>query len=300
MQIPPESQGKRLDKYLSEDLALFPRSQIESRKCRVFAQGKLQKPGLKLKGLEIFTIIYEDLPEVSYEGEDLPLSIIYEDSRVVVLNKARGMVVHPAQGNHQGTLVQGLLFHCRGLKDAFPDQPLRPGIVHRLDKETTGLIIAAKDPQTLEYLGMQFRKKTTKKIYWAVLKGHLPEKEGEIEGFLTRDPGNRKKFMIHGSLGKKSHTKYRVLAVKGNYTWVELSPLTGRTHQLRVHMASQGCPILGDGVYGRKDKNFPQAPLMLHALSLQIQLPEGGETQFRAEVPRDFLSILRTLGWNLF
>lgn len=301
VQVPAEAAGKRLDRFLTEDLALFPRSQRETRHCQITMKGRVQKPGMKLKGGEELRITWEDLPEASYEGEDIPLDIIFEDDKVVVVNKARGMVVHPAQGNHSGTLVQGLLHHCRGLKEAFPDQPLRPGIVHRLDKETTGVLIAAKTPEYLEELSQQFRKKTTRKIYWAVVKNCPPAPEGEVENFLTRDPGNRKRFMVHGSLGKRSHSRYRILRKKGNYTLLELSPLTGRTHQLRVHMASLGCPILGDPVYGGKDRKLPAAPLMLHALSLEIRLPGEGEPHtFRAEVPADFLAILRGLGLGSF
>jgi 23S rRNA pseudouridine1911/1915/1917 synthase len=227
------------------------------------------------------------------------LDILYEDSRVVVLNKPRGMVVHPGSGVRSGTLVQGLLAHAREIAVNFPKEPVRPGIVHRLDKDTSGVIITAKDPESLEYLACQFRGRAVRKVYLAIVKGMPPQLRGTIRGHILRDPRHRKRFVHAETGGKPAETLYKVLSSRDGYSFVVLKPKTGRTHQLRVHMKSVGCPILGDPVYGRKDQSFSQAGLMLHAYSLSLVLPgENQERTFRAPIPPEFSGQMECLAFR--
>ena len=195
--VPELSEPCRLDKYLADTLGLFPRTQYERRKVGVVLGGKSMKPSLRLVGGEALSVEWEDLPEARFGAEDIPLDVIYEDSAVVVVNKPRGMVVHPAHGNWSGTLVQGLLHRVKELADNFEDEEgseVRPGIVHRLDKDTSGVLITAKTPEALEFLSAQFRDRSTEKTYYAVLKGSPKKDSGTIEGWLGRDPRNRQRF----------------------------------------------------------------------------------------------------------
>jgi len=292
----------RLDKYVSDTLGLFPRSQYDRRNVEVLMDGKVLKPSLKLEGGESLSVLWEDLPENRFEAEDIPLDILYEDEAVVVVNKPRGMVVHPAHGNWSGTLVQALLFRVKELADNFEEEDgseIRPGIVHRLDKDTSGVLITAKTPEALEFLAAQFRARSTVKTYYAVLKGTLKVASGTIEGWLGRDPKNRQRFAAVGaSQGKPAVTAWSVIARVPGYTMVQFRPHTGRTHQLRVHSLVLGTPILGDPIYARIDPKCPDAPLMLHAAQLLIELPGGkGRIDLRAPLPPDFQKVLSDLGF---
>ncbi len=298
-QVPALDEPARLDKYASEVLALFPRSQYDRRKVEAVADGKAAKPSLKLSGGETLLLSWDDLPEPSFGAEDIPLDVLFEDEQVLVVNKPRGMVVHPAHGNWSGTLAQGLLHRIQNLAEAFEDEDeVRPGIVHRLDKDTTGIIITAKTPTALEFLAGQFRERTTEKTYVAVLKGRLKTAAGTVEGYLGRDPRNRQRFAAVGpSQGKPAITEWTVLAETSGYTLVKFRPHTGRTHQLRVHSVVLGCPILGDPIYARTDVRAPEAPLMLHAARLAITLPSGDRHTFSAPLPDDFRTVLDVLGF---
>ena len=217
-----------------------------------------------------------------------------------MIDKPQGLVVHPGSGNRSGTLVNAVLFHSRQLAEGFPPEDPRPGIVHRLDKETSGVIIVAKSPAAHHFLAGQFQERTVRKRYIAVVQGRLPSDNGRIETRLARDPRDRKRFACVLSGGKLAVTRYRVLrtfaAGRDVYTYVLLAPRTGRTHQLRLHMRHVGCPILGDSLYGRHDARFPGASLSLHARSLAIRLPGENTTRmFSAPVPPRFRSLLTEL-----
>ena len=278
--------GVRLDRFLSEGLELFTRSQIAHHAVEVSVNGKPSKLSRKVSARDRLEISYTTPEPVSYAPEPVDLNIIFEDANVVVLNKPLGIVVHPAAGNHTGTLVQGLLHHCKEMGGLFGDEVVRPGIVHRLDKDTSGVLIAAKHPRAQEFLAAQFRRKKTEKKYYALIKGSFARAGGEIETFLVRDRKNRKRFVVSDSEGKQAKTVYRSLKRWDRYSFVSLSPITGRTHQLRVHMKHLGHPIVGDPTYGRKDNALPDAELMLHAYSLKIRLPGEQEPRtFRAPLP---------------
>ncbi|MDC7235268.1 MAG: RluA family pseudouridine synthase [Spirochaetales bacterium] len=283
VELPP-GEAVRADRYIS-GLDIMKRSQFESHKLQAFLGGKEIKLSRKLKNGDVLEISWERPDEPDYEPEKMDLDIVFENDEVLVINKKQGVVVHPGAGNHRGTLVQGLLYYNQQLGNHFQNDPLRPGIVHRLDKDTSGLIITAKNPESLEALAEQFRQRTTEKYYLAIVKGRLPRRHGDIETFITRDEKNRKKFKVHDSKGKEAVTRYTVLKAWERYSLVQLKIETGRTHQIRVHMLSMGCPILGDSIYARKDNVVGDVGLMLHSWKLGIVLP--GETEMRHfEAPR--------------
>ena len=277
---------QRLDKYLAEGLGICPRNQLQQRGRDFLLNGREAKPSRRVKIGDRIAFVLDDPPKSHLEAEDIGLDILYEDDQVLVVNKAQGMVVHPGAGNRQGTLANALLFHVDGLKAG--DE--RPGIVHRLDKETSGIIITAKNDEALEYLSAQFREKTTEKAYLAVVVGGPEEKEGRISTCIGRSKRDRKRFDVLKGRGKPALTRYRVLARYDGYSFLLLRPETGRTHQLRVHMRHLGCPIAGDPLYGlRRD---PTPSLMLHAYTLRIRLPGGESRSFRAPMPRRFKTML--------
>jgi 23S rRNA pseudouridine1911/1915/1917 synthase len=281
----------RLDRYVSENMCLFSRSQIKARGLKAKINGKNVKLSHFVKQDSILELAWEDSAPVNIIPEDIPLDIIYEDERCVVINKTQGMVVHPGAGNRQGTMANALCY--RRHKNLTED--LRPGIVHRLDKETSGVIIASYDDEIHAFLSQQFKTRKTIKTYIAIVYGTLKEKIGRIETFIARDSKNRKRFTVSSS-GKTAITFYRVIKTWKNYSLVLLRPRTGRTHQLRVHMRYLGNPILGDSVYGYEDKLFPCVKLMLHSKSLKITLPGKNEADiFTSPVPGRFLIIIKKL-----
>ncbi len=313
----PVPEGLRLDVFISETMGLFSRSQVKSRVTEVRVNGKSVRLSRKLKAGDVVAVDYTHAPPISAEPENIPLDVIFENDDVVVVNKPQGMVVHPGSGNSTGTLVNALLFHCAGLSAAFGAEEIRPGIVHRLDKETSGVIIMAKNPRAHELLSAQFKARKTRKLYAAILQGGLKEPRGRLETMIVRDTAHRKRFACSAVRGRHSVTLWKVVrtysgappaapeaavsaasAASGKrpprlYTLVMLSPKTGRTHQLRVHMRHLSAPVLGDELYGRPDPLFPQARLMLHAKSLTILLPgEERPRTFRAPLPGRFREIL--------
>jgi 23S rRNA pseudouridine1911/1915/1917 synthase len=302
----PSHAGVRVDVFLSEVMGLFSRSQVRSRVVEVRVNGATARLSRKLKAGDAVAVDFNDPPPLNAQPEDIPLAILFENQDVIVLDKPQGMVVHPGSGNHRGTLVNALLHHCAGLESRFGPGDPRPGIVHRLDKETSGVIIAAKNPEAHAYLAAQFKSRGTRKRYLAVLAGCPRPLSGTVETRISRDPRHRILFAVTRTGGKPAVTRYAVLrsytrpgsaaGAAPAYCLVSLGPRTGRTHQLRVHMRSLKTPILGDPLYGRKDPLFPAATLMLHAHRLTITLP--GETEartFTAPLPQRFRKVLRSL-----
>jgi 23S rRNA pseudouridine1911/1915/1917 synthase len=287
--------GLRLDRYVSEILRLLSRSQIKARCLSAKINGKPVKLSRPVKQGDILELRWEDEPVQYLIPQDIPLNIVYEDKRCVVVNKAQGMVVHPGAGNRQGTLANALYFR-RLKKNENPAAGLRPGIVHRLDKETSGIIIAAYDDEAHAFLAQQFKDRRVIKKYAAIICGTPKEKKGRIETFIARDSKDRKRFTVSNA-GKTAVTFYKIIKSWQNYSLVMLRPRTGRTHQLRVHLKYIGHPILGDPVYSSTDKNFPKSALMLHSKTLAIILP--GETErrvFSSSLPERFAEVIAGLG----
>ena len=286
--------GLRVDRYVSDVLGVCSRSQLKQREVEVSINGKPAKLSRQVKGGDSLTVRYSPPEPSAIEPEPVTLDILYEDNDVIVINKPAGMVVHPAQGNRHGTLMQGLLYYVAGLQSAYDAHALadRPGIVHRLDKDTSGVIVTAKSPAAHEFLAKQFRLRRTVKIYLAVVKGGPRSRVGNVEATLSRDPDNRKRFAVTAGKGKPSLTRYRVLARNQEHALLRLRPETGRTHQLRVHMKHIGCPILGDPLYSRQGGASSNTGLMLHAFRLTIEIPDGSTHTFTAPLPERFMDFL--------
>ena len=239
------------------------------------------------------TIPEPEEPEIL--PENIPLDILYEDSDVILINKPKNMVVHPAAGHYTGTLVNALMYHCRGDLSGI-NGVLRPGIVHRIDKDTTGVLIVCKNDRAHNALAEQLKEHSITRKYRAIVCGNLKEDEGTVDAPLGRHPQDRKKMAIVRSGGKRAVTHYRVLERFGNDTYIECQLETGRTHQIRVHMASLGHPLLGDEIYGRAKSPFKLEGQTLHAMVLGFIHPTTGEyMEFEAPLPEYFEKLLEKL-----
>ena len=283
----------RIDKYISDYLKILTRSQLKARDAKVYINGKEVKLSKTVKSNDSIDIEYDSAPEIDIKPEKIDLDIIYEDENIAIINKAQGMVVHPAAGNSGGTLVNAFLYHFGDADFEKDDDDRRPGIVHRLDKDTSGVIITAKNSAAHEFLSHQFRKKRVKKKYLAIVKGKMQMREGVIETNLARDRNNRKKFSVVIGKGKTALTHFRVLKEFEDTSLVSLEPETGRTHQLRVHMQHCGCPILGDPLYSRKIAKYGEITMMLHAHVLIIEIPVYGIKKFHAPIPERFKKFIK-------
>ena len=300
--------GERLDKYVSNLPDGLNRSKLKSGVTEILVNGKKAKLSQKIKGRDVIDIQWEDNIPDNIEPQDIPLEIVYEDNDVTVVSKAQGMVTHPACGNWDGTLVNALLYHwgreaIGQIKEGDTQEILqrrRPGIVHRLDKDTSGIIITAKNPEAEEWLHNQFMNHNSLlKEYICIVCGKPKENAGVIKTQIIRDPKNRKRFkaVTDTTEGKTAVSIYHVIATYGNYSLVRVRIKTGRTHQIRVHMKYLNCPILGDVIYNsKKDKKFPDATLMLHSYKMKIRLPGKTEyTSFRTKTPERFLEVEKKL-----
>lgn len=292
--------SQRLDTYVSKNLESFSRSRLKNGVEKILLNDKIAKLSAKVNNGDKIYIQWQDPIPEALIPENIPLEILYEDENVTVVNKKQGMVTHPACGNWSGTLVHALLYHW-GMTESKLDEKSgnhRRGIVHRLDKDTSGIIICAKNFNSEEWLQNQFKDRRVKKEYIAIVKGIPKEKSGSVKINMIRDSKNRKKFTTtdDSSKGKFSHTVYRCIATYGNYSLMKLKLKTGRTHQIRVHMKYLGCPILGDPIYGTKDSLFDSATLMLHSKTLGIRLPQNEDfTTFDSSVPIRFKKVMQKL-----
>lgn len=289
--------GERLDVFLVRQQPDFSRAHVQKllRDGGALVDGRARKANYKLNGNEIITLTIPEAEPVEIKAEDIPLDILYEDEDIIVVNKARGMVVHPASGVNTGTLVNALLFHCHDLSGI--NGEIRPGIVHRLDKDTSGVMVCAKNDKAHINLAEQIRTKSAHRIYQAVVHGNIKEEAGIIKGDIGRHLTDRKKMAIVQENGKSAVTHFKVLERFGDYTLVECQLETGRTHQIRVHMTSIGHPLVNDPKYGpRKTTPFAIAGQALHSLLLTLRHPStGAEMQFEAPLPEDMEKILTAL-----
>lgn len=300
------SESCRLDQYVASVSAEMNRSKLKTCCQELLLNDKDAKLSSKVKANDVIDIFYEENVPDNIEPENIPLRIVYEDDDVTVVNKPQGMVTHPAAGNWNGTLVNALLFHwgqsaIPQRKDAGENQILklrRPGIVHRLDKDTSGLIITAKNRNTEEWLGSQFKERHVQKEYICIVHGKPPAASGDVRTQIIRDKKNRQRFkaVTATSEGKFARTLYHCIACYGPYSVIRVRIKTGRTHQIRVHMKYLGCPILGDSIYGKPDSLFPDAKLMLHSRQMIIKTSsEKKYRRFTAAVPFRFMETIRIL-----
>lgn len=303
------AKAERLDKYIANLSKGMNRSKLKSGVVEILVNGKAQKVSYKVKAGDQIDIQWEENVPDNIEPQDIPLDIIYEDENVCVVNKRQGMVTHPACGNWDGTLVNALLYHwgrqaIKEIKEgeASADKILanrRPGIVHRLDKETSGIIITAKNRDTEEYLAGLFRDhRKIKKEYICICMGRPQHQHGVVKTQIVRDLRDRKKFRaaVDTEEGKYAETHYSCIACYGEYSLMRVRIVTGRTHQIRVHMKYLNCPILGDGVYSKTDRKFPNATLMLNAHKLTIKLPGASSySEFKNKTPERFREIMKVL-----
>lgn len=295
--VSPEEAGVRIDKYLAEQLPDITRSYLQKllKDGSVQMNGKPVKTSTKTAAGAVIGLTIPEPEEPEILPEDIPLDILYEDSDVILINKPKNMVVHPAAGHYTGTLVNALMYHCKGDLSGI-NGVLRPGIVHRIDKDTTGVLIVCKNDKAHNALAEQLKEHSITRKYRAIVCGNLKEDEGTVDAPLGRHPQDRKKMAIVRTGGKRAVTHYRVLERFGNYTYIECQLETGRTHQIRVHMASLGHPLLGDEVYGRVKSPFKLEGQTLHAMVLGFIHPTTGEyMEFEAPLPEYFEKLLEKL-----
>ncbi|GJM43037.1 MAG: putative RNA pseudouridine synthase [Ardenticatenaceae bacterium] len=303
-----DAPGKRLDKVLTEQLPDLSRTQIQRllKEEQILVNGRTAKANQKLEGGEVVTITLPEPEETELIPEDIPLDIQYEDEDMLIINKAAGMVVHPAVGHASGTLVNAVLFHCPNLPDIGGEK--RPGIVHRLDKETSGLIAVAKNEAALRHLQAQFKARTVGKQYLALVEGQVQPPSALIDAPIGRNPQQRKKMAVipygrhFGIAQRKSsrirpaQTQYDTITAYDDHTLLRCELHTGRTHQIRVHLAYIGYPIVGDKVYGRRKQSIRLKRHFLHAAVLRVKRPsDNEELTLHAELPPELEAVLQTL-----
>lgn len=289
--------GMRLDVFLTTRLTGQSRSFLQSliKEGKVKVDGLTVKANYRLKEGQHIEILMAPPEKISIEPEDIELDIIYQDNDIAVINKPQGMVVHPAPGNYSGTLVNALLYHCDNLSGI--NGKIRPGIVHRLDKDTSGLIVIAKNDQAHRNLARQIADKSMTRVYWAIVDNNIKEDQGTIDAPIKRHPIHRKKMAVLSGPGSRNAiTHFRVLDRFGEYTLVEARLETGRTHQIRVHMSFIQHPIVGDQVYGARKQKFDLKGQALHAIMLGFVHPTKDEyMEFRAPLPEYFTKLLEKL-----
>ncbi len=301
VRIEADATGIRIDVFLAEKLDGVSRSGIQKlieTGC-VTLDGACVKKNHKTTAGEVFDVVIADPVEVDIAAQDIPLDVVYEDGDVIVVNKPRGMVVHPAPGHPDGTLVNALMHHCGDSLSGINGK-IRPGIVHRIDKDTSGLVIAAKNDAAHASLASQLKDHTLSRVYEAVVCGRLREDSGTINAPIGRHPTDRKRQTVTESSSREAITHYEVLGRYNGYTHIRCRLETGRTHQIRVHMAHIGHPILGDLVYGRKKPEKGLSGQCLHARTLRFVHPSTGESmEVTSDLPDYFKEVLSRLGSEL-
>ncbi|CCO07217.1 RluA family pseudouridine synthase [Desulforamulus hydrothermalis] len=297
--IKPEHAKTRLDVFLAGVCQDISRSYIQKLidEAMVTVDDRPVKANHKLKAGEKVCLIVPPAAELKVEPENIPLDIYYEDSHLIVVNKPRGMVVHPADGTVSGTLVNALLYHCQDLSGI--NGVMRPGIVHRLDKDTSGLLMVAKNDNAHQALAQQLKDRTVTRRYLALVHNNLKEEQGTVNAPIGRDPRDRQKMAVIERNSKPAVTHYRVVERFGRYTLIECRLETGRTHQIRVHMSYLGFPLVGDPKYGPSKPHFNLDGQLLHAMVLGFRHPVSDTyLEFTAPLPRVFADVLQYLREN--
>ena len=289
---------QRLDRFLTDGLPDFSRARLQAliKDGMVSLDGKpaLKSSQLLERPVEVVVVIPPPVPS-SLQPETIPLDVIFENHDLLVVNKPAGMVVHPAAGHYSGTLVNAALGYAPEMEGIGGEQ--RPGVVHRLDKNTSGLILLAKNERAHRWLQEQFRLRKVEKSYMALVDGHPPTPNGRVEATIGRDPQHRKHMaIVPPAKGREAISEYHTLESFAQHTLLEVHLLTGRTHQIRLHLAFLGCPIVGDTIYGRRHASLPLARHFLHAARLAIRLPaEKNIRSFSAPLPPELAGVLEDL-----
>ncbi|GLX68285.1 RluA family pseudouridine synthase [Paenibacillus glycanilyticus] len=297
-EVLPEQAGERIDKFVTDSLNedSISRTQVQEwiKSGAVHVNQNAVKPNYKLSSGDQVAIRIPEPEDAPIVAENIPLDIVYEDSDVIVINKPRGMVVHPAPGHSSGTVVNALMYHCKDLSGI--NGVLRPGIVHRIDKDTSGLLMAAKNDLAHVSLAQQLKDHTVSRKYIALVHGNLPHDQGTIDAPIGRDQNDRKMFTVTDRNSKHAVTHFSVLErIADDYTIVELQLETGRTHQIRVHLKYIGYPLAGDPMYGR-NKTVALKGQALHAALLGFKHPRTGEfLEFEAPIPADMEHVINSL-----
>ena len=292
-----EKGGERIDKYLSEQLEDMTRSHIQKliKENMVRVNGMAVKSNFKLSASDQIEVEIPELKEPDILPENIPLDILYEDQDILVVNKPKGMVVHPAPGHYTGTLVNAIMYHCKDNLSGI-NGVMRPGIVHRIDMDTTGSLLICKNDRAHQALAEQLKEHSITRKYHAIVHGRLKEDEGTIDKPIGRHPIDLKKMSVHCTNGREAITHYRVLKRFQQFTYIECQLETGRTHQIRVHMSSIGHPILGDQIYGPAKCPYKLQGQTLHAKVLGITHPTTGEyMEFDAPLPDYFQALLEKM-----
>jgi len=308
LRVPEKDHGRRLDQFVADSEVSLSRSQLKKliEEQAILLNDKPAKPGTHVKPGDLVSCVLPQPKPLPVEPESLPLTILYEDPSLIVIDKPAGMVVHPAAGNPSGTLVNALLYHCKDL--AGINGVLRPGIVHRLDKGTSGVMVVAKDDEAYHHLIKQFKNRTVMKAYLAIAYGKFNRDEGVVDAEIGRHPSERKRMSTHARRGRPATTTWKVRERFDGFALLEIHPQTGRTHQIRVHLSSVGHPLLGDPLYGRKGRpGSIQDPILrrwieklehqaLHAHRLGFVHPRTGDSvEFIAPIPHDMEEVLEGL-----
>ena len=275
--VPEKDEGERIDRFLAAS-GEYSRSFLQKllKAEKVLVNDCAVKSSYRLEAGDSITFEVPEPEDIHIEAEDIPLDIVYEDASVILVNKPKGMVVHPAPGHYSGTLVNALMYHCRNDLSGINGE-LRPGIVHRIDRDTTGILIVCKNDAAHRFVAEQLKEHSITRRYFAIVRGNLTEDEGTVDKPIGRHPTDRKKMSINEKHGRRAVTHYRVLERFGDYTYITCRLETGRTHQIRVHMASLHHPLLGDTVYGPEKQPYKTEGQVLHAGVLGFIHPETKE-----------------------
>lgn len=295
-----ELPGERIDKALAEVYPDISRTQWQQliKDGSVTVEGEPVKPSFRLEAVTEVHVVLPEVQETDLVAQEIPLEIVYEDEDFLAINKPAGMVVHPAPGHSKGTLVNAVLGYCPELEGVGGER--RPGIVHRLDKETSGVILVAKNDGALRHLQRQFKRRTIEKKYLALVEGQIQPPKALIDAPIGRDPTDRQKMAVirpgSGHRARKAQTEYHLVRNYGNYSLVACFPRTGRTHQIRVHLAFAGYPIAGDSVYGRRKQKLALARHFLHAATLHLKRPaDDAPLTLEAPLPAELEAVLQEL-----